>query len=128
MYAELLAALEASGLGHAARHSAWLFTAANLLHVLGSALLVGAIAVFDLKVLAAGGRGAWETGRVAIPLEGATWDAVLAPPFRMTARGLEPEMIKAGTTVTLEGYPSTKVPTELRAERITVNGRTFELR
>lgn len=71
MYAELLAALEASGLGHAARHSAWLFTAANLLHVLGSALLVGAIAVFDLKVLASGGRGAWETGRVAIPLAAA---------------------------------------------------------
>jgi hypothetical protein len=65
---------------------------------------------------------------VMVPHEGATWEAVLAPPFRMTARGLEPEMIKAGTTVTLEGYPSTKVPTELRAERITVNGRTFELR
>lgn len=72
MYAELLAALEASALGHAARHSAWLFTAANLLHVLGAALLVGSIAVFDLKVLSARGRPwAWETGRTAIPLAAA---------------------------------------------------------
>jgi hypothetical protein len=46
----------------------------------------------------------------------------------MTARGLEPDMIKAGTSVTLEGYASTKVPTELRAERILVDGKTFELR
>jgi hypothetical protein len=65
---------------------------------------------------------------VMVPHEGRTWEAVLAPPFRMTARGLDPEMIKAGTRVTVEGYPSTKVPTELRAERITVGGRTFELR
>jgi hypothetical protein len=71
MYAEILAALEASWLGHAARHSAWLFTVANLLHVLGSALLVGAIAVFDVKVLADRGRGAWETGRIAVPLAAA---------------------------------------------------------
>ncbi|KAA2244205.1 hypothetical protein [Salinarimonas soli] len=69
MYPEILAALEASWLGNAARHSPWLFTGANLLHVLGSALLVGAIAVFDLRVLA--GRGAWETGRTAIPLAAA---------------------------------------------------------
>lgn len=65
---------------------------------------------------------------VMVPHEGRTWEAVLAPPFRMTARGLDAEMIKAGTTVTLEGYPSTKVPTEIRVERITVGGKTFELR
>jgi hypothetical protein len=56
------------------------------------------------------------------------WDAVLAPPFRMTARGLEPDMIKPGTTVAVEGYPSTRVDNELRAERIVVGGKTFELR
>jgi hypothetical protein len=59
---------------------------------------------------------------------GKAWDAVLAPPFRMNSRGLEPDMIKPGTNVTLEGYPSTRVETELRAERITVGGKTFELR
>jgi hypothetical protein len=71
MYLELLGALETSWLGHLARHSAWTFTIANLLHVLGAALLVGGIAVFDLKVLAERGRGAWETGRYAIPVAAA---------------------------------------------------------
>jgi hypothetical protein len=68
MYLDLLAALEASWLGHAGRHSAWLYTAANLLHVLGSAFVVGGIAVFDLKVLAEHGKHAWHVGRYAIPL------------------------------------------------------------
>jgi hypothetical protein len=60
--------------------------------------------------------------------KGKTWEAVLAPPFRMSARGLEPDMIKPGTTVTLEGYPSTKLDNEMRAERITVGSKIFELR
>jgi hypothetical protein len=44
-------ALEQSGLGAAARGSAWLYPLANLGHVLGAALLVGAIATFDIQVL-----------------------------------------------------------------------------
>lgn len=71
MYLDLLTALEGSWLGHAARHSAWLYTAANLLHVLGAAFVVGGIAVFDLKVLAEHGRNAWQVGRYAIPLAAA---------------------------------------------------------
>lgn len=71
MYLDLLAALESSWLGHAGRHSAWLYTAANLLHVLGSAFVVGGIAVFDLKVLAEHGKHAWQVGRYAIPLAAA---------------------------------------------------------
>jgi len=71
MYLELLAALEHSWLGHTARHSAWMFTVANLLHVLGAALVVGSIAVFDLKVLADRGRQVWQVGRFAIPLAAA---------------------------------------------------------
>src|SRR4028119_114190 len=71
MYLELLAALEGSWLGHAGRHSAWLYTAANLLHVLGAAFLVGGIMVFDLKVLAEHGKNAWQVGRYAIPLAAA---------------------------------------------------------
>ncbi len=35
-YAEWLHALEHSGLGHVARHSAWTFTIANVLHVIGA--------------------------------------------------------------------------------------------
>jgi hypothetical protein len=67
MYAEWLAWLEASRLGEVARNSAWLFMVVNVLHVLGAALVVGGIAVFDLKVLF-DRDGAAETGRIAIPL------------------------------------------------------------
>jgi hypothetical protein len=37
-------------------------------------------------------------------------------------------MLKPGTSVRLEGYPSTRTETELRAERIIVDGKTYELR
>ena len=65
---------------------------------------------------------------VAVNHDGGSWDVVLAPPFRMDARGLSPEAIKSGTRVRLEGYPSTRVERELRAERIVVGGKTYELR
>ena len=75
-------------------------------------------------------RVAWQNPHVHIHIqhEGASWEAVLAPPFRMDARGLSPELIRAGTRVEVEGYPSTQHPNEMRAERITVAGKTFELR
>jgi hypothetical protein len=44
-------ALEQSSLGAAARGSGWLYALANMSHVLGAALLVGAIATFDIQVL-----------------------------------------------------------------------------
>jgi hypothetical protein len=37
-------------------------------------------------------------------------------------------MLAVGTVVSIEGYPSTRTPNEMRAERITVAGKTFELR
>jgi hypothetical protein len=46
----------------------------------------------------------------------------------MDARGLNPEMLKPGTQVAVEGYPSTRTEREMRAERITIAGKTFELR
>jgi hypothetical protein len=67
-YAEWLAALENSALGHLARHSPWAYTSANVLHVLGAALLVGAIAVFDGTLLARRFTDAAAVGRVAIPI------------------------------------------------------------
>ena len=36
--------------------------------------------------------------------------------------------LAVGTEVTVEGYPSTAEPGELRAERIRLNGRSVELR
>ena len=60
--------------------------------------------------------------------EGVTWEATLAPLSRMEARGLTQEMLKPGTPVVVEGYPSTRNEHEMRAERITVAGKTVELR
>jgi hypothetical protein len=49
--AGLMTAFEQSALGHAARGTAWLYPLVNLLHVLGAALLVGGITIFDIQVL-----------------------------------------------------------------------------
>jgi hypothetical protein len=68
LYVGALTALEHSGLGHLARHSAYTFTIANVLHVLGAAFLVGAIAVFDLGLIARRFEDAARIGRVAIPV------------------------------------------------------------
>lgn len=65
---------------------------------------------------------------ITLKHEGATWEATLAPLFRMQARGLSEEMLKPGTPVAVEGYPSTRTEHEMRAERITVAGKTYELR
>lgn len=65
--AALAGALEVSGLGRAARASGWLYPLSNLLHVLGAALLVGGIAVFDIGVLRRA-EAAAAIGRIAIPL------------------------------------------------------------
>jgi hypothetical protein len=72
----------------------------------------------------------WENPHVHLDVkhQGAVWEAVLAPPFRMNARGLQPEMLKAGAAVAIEGYASTRSEREMRAERITVGGKIFELR
>lgn len=57
-----------------------------------------------------------------------TWLVILAPPYRMENRGLPREWLKAGTQVTVVGYPHRTDPVEMRAERIVVNGKTIELR
>jgi hypothetical protein len=67
-------------------------------------------------------------GHVRLDTPGKTWLCVLAPPSRMQNRGLTREMLKPGATVTLEGYPNRDKPEEMRAERITVGGKTVELR
>lgn len=67
-------------------------------------------------------------GHVRLETPGKTWLVVLAPPSRMERRGLAKDMLKPGTTATVEGYPNREKPEELRAERITINGKTVELR
>jgi hypothetical protein len=49
--AGIVALLEHSGLGRAARGAAWLYPLVNMLHVLGAGLLVGAIVTFDIQIL-----------------------------------------------------------------------------
>jgi hypothetical protein len=67
-------------------------------------------------------------GHVRLETPGKTWHVVLAPPSRMERRGLEKGALKPGVTVSVEGYPNRDKPEELRAERISVNGKTVELR
>jgi hypothetical protein len=59
---------------------------------------------------------------------GKTWNVVLAPPSRMENRGLPKEWLKPGAMATVEGYANRNKPEEMRAERITINGKTIELR
>jgi hypothetical protein len=57
-----------------------------------------------------------------------TWLAVLAPPARMTRRGLPADSVRVGQTARLYGYPHREHSNEMRAERITFGDRTTELR
>ena len=56
------------------------------------------------------------------------WTVTLAPTFRMQNRGALAEMIAVGNTITAFGYPSNAEKDEMRAERITVAGKTIEMR
>jgi hypothetical protein len=67
-------------------------------------------------------------GYVKLATPGKTWFAVLAPPSRMDNRGLSKELLKPGANVTVVGYANRAKPEEMRAERITVAGKTVELR
>jgi len=67
-------------------------------------------------------------GQITLTQDGKTWQVVLAPPSRMDRRGLPREDLVVGKDVTVVGYPSRVVADEMRAERITIDGRTVELR
>ena len=67
-------------------------------------------------------------GGVRLETPGKTWNVVLAPPSRMENRGLKKEMLVPGTKATVVGYPHKTDADELRAERITIAGKTTELR
>ena len=60
--------------------------------------------------------------------KGKTWLAYLAPPSRMDSRGFAKDALKVGATATLVGYPHKTIADEMRAERITIGGKTIELR
>jgi hypothetical protein len=67
-------------------------------------------------------------GHIRLATADKLWYVVLAPPSRMERRGLPAGDLKPGTKVTVFGYPNRNNPDEMRAERITVNNKTIELR
>jgi hypothetical protein len=67
-------------------------------------------------------------GYVKLETSEKTWLVVLAPPSRMENRGLPKEMLKPGTKASVTAYPKRDDPVEVRAERITIAGKTTELR
>ena len=56
------------------------------------------------------------------------WTVTLAPTSRMSSRGATEKVVAVGNNVSAYGYPSTVEKDEMRAERITVDGKTYELR
>jgi hypothetical protein len=67
-------------------------------------------------------------GFVKLQTSDKLWHVVLAPPYRMENRGLARDELKAGTQITVVGYPHRTESRELRAERITLGAKTIELR
>lgn len=84
------------------------------------------VLVLEAPVLALGYEN--PHGSLVVDSQGKRWHVVLAPPSRMLNRGLAPEMLAVGTPVRIEGYPSKLIAGEMRAQRITVGGKTVELR
>jgi hypothetical protein len=72
----------------------------------------------------------FENPHATITVKGAdkTWTVTLAPTSRMSSRGATQKVIAVGQDVSAYGYPSTVEKDEMRAERITVDGKTYELR
>jgi hypothetical protein len=56
------------------------------------------------------------------------WTVTLAPISRMSSRGATDKVVAVGQNVSAYGYPSTVEKDEMRAERITVGGKTYEMR
>ena len=126
------------------RHSAALLNRRSLLRAAG--LSLGSLA-FMRSAYAHHGWGSYDASKtitltgpikelkyanphcmVVLEVQGKSWECVLAPPFRMENRGLPDGALKVGMLVTVVGYASTAHPGEMRAERITVEGKTVELR
>jgi hypothetical protein len=67
-------------------------------------------------------------GYLKLEAPGKIWLVVLAPPSRMERRGLPQALLTVGETASVEGYPHRTIGDEMRAERITIDGNTVELR
>lgn len=67
-------------------------------------------------------------GTLKLDATGKMWTVILAPPSRMELRGLPTAMLAPGKQATVVGYAHRTQTAELRAERITIDGKTVELR
>jgi hypothetical protein len=67
-------------------------------------------------------------GHIKLEVPGKTWTCTLAPPSRMENRGLPASMLAPGTRATVVGYANRNDPNEMRAEHITIAGKTVQLR
>jgi uncharacterized protein DUF6152 len=65
---------------------------------------------------------------IAVKAGDKIWNVVLAPTSRMLTRGAPADFIAVGKSVSAHGYASTVEKDEMRAERITVGGKTVEMR
>jgi uncharacterized protein DUF6152 len=109
----LLTALLALAAPAAAHHGWGGYDAANPITVTGPIL-----------------QSKYENPHATITVKGSDkdWTVTLAPTSRMSNRGATAEVIAVGKTVAAYGYPSTVEKDEMRAERITIDGKTFEMR
>jgi hypothetical protein len=65
---------------------------------------------------------------IKIESDGKTWVVVMAPIYGMQSRGLPSGSLRPGMEVTVVGHPHRTNPDEMRAESITVEGKTVEFR
>jgi hypothetical protein len=75
-------------------------------------------------------EAAFEHPHATLRLEaqGRVWLVVLPPPTRAVPMGLNAQTLTAGTSVTIVGHPHRSVEDEVRATRLTMGGRTYQLR
>jgi len=63
-----------------------------------------------------------------IKAEGKVWDLTLAPPARTSQAGLKEGIIPVGATVTIHGHRNSDPNKfEIKTERVTWNGKTFDV-
>jgi hypothetical protein len=63
-----------------------------------------------------------------IRADGKLWDLTLAPPARTERAGLKEGIIPVGATVTIHGHRNRDLNRfEVKTERVTWNGRTFDV-
>jgi hypothetical protein len=65
---------------------------------------------------------------ITVRVSDKVWTVTLAPISRMSSRGATDKVVAVGQNVSAYGYPSTVEKDEMRAERITVQEKTYEMR